>query len=85
MWFKRAVLTLAAVAGFGLTAGLVTAEPAAAQHWRHRPPHHHFWPGFFIAPPIVVHRRRCWTEYRTVQVRTRHGWRWVERPTRVCR
>lgn len=87
MKLARVLLGLAAAAGIAGTAALVDAAPAAAQwgphHHRHYRPHH-VGPGFFFVPPRVV-RRHCWTEYRMVRVETRWGWRWRERPVRICR
>jgi hypothetical protein len=92
-----AALALAVIGG-ALFAQPVSADPFGpiwnrpSGHWQHRPSHgwygprHHSWhraPGFYFGYRAVP---RCWTEVRTVRVKTRHhGWVWRDRLVRYCR
>lgn len=77
---RRYLVALAALIATVVVGSLGAVTPASAQGWHYQ--RHHHRPGYFYSygPP-----RRCWTEVRTVRVETRYGWRWRERPIRVCR
>jgi hypothetical protein len=85
---RRATNAIAALL-LAITGAVLFTAPTEARPYHH---HHHGWygPGWYGAGPYGPHRvhrwyPRCWTEWRSVRIRTEYGVVWRERPVRRCR